>query len=63
MKPRRKPISLTRNVMSAVQIFRRVEQRGACCSRAPRYCNAGDGGPYRNMYYECWPVPPKGKTE
>ena len=47
MKGRKKPISLTRNVKSAMQIFREVELRGSCVSCTPRYCNAGDGGPYR----------------
>lgn len=50
MKPRARPISMTRNVLSAMQIHRRVAQRGVCCSREPRYCRAGDGGPYRNKF-------------
>lgn len=51
MKTRTMPISITRNVMSAMQIHRRVSQRGGvCCSSRPRYGNAGDGGPYRGKF-------------
>jgi len=38
-----------RNVRSAMQIFRYVEQFRILCTRIPRYANSGGGGPYRDF--------------
>ena len=47
MKKVCKPLSMTRDVKSGMQIFREVELRGVCGSRQPKWPAVLFGGPYR----------------
>lgn len=47
MKKVNRPISLTRDVKSAMQRFREVELKGFSFSKQPKWTTTDFGGPYR----------------